>query len=304
MTSTLAPLTSRDHTLDLSPSAFGELNRSDDALGQVEKLRARLDRDGYLYVPGFFDRDDVMEVRSSLTGQMARQGLLNPDFPHVEALWNPERRTTFMPQLAQNNGPLKNLIYGKQLLGFYEALFGEAVLHFDFTWIRAVGPGQGTQPHCDLVYMGRGTHDLLTCWVPYGDVPLELGGLIVLEDSHLKSDRLRAYLSGDVDAYCENRPHQLEKVKSGKAKVGGWLSTNPVTLREKLGGRWLTTEWQAGDIITFKMNMVHGSLDNATDRVRLSSDSRYQRASEPADERWIGANPAGHSLAGKRGRIC
>jgi len=66
----------------------------------------------------------------------------------------------------------------------------------------------------------------------------------------------------------------------------------------------LTTEWQAGDLITFKMNMVHGSLDNMTDRIRLSSDTRYQKASEPADERWIGPNPAGHTRAGKRGRIC
>ena len=31
---------------------------------------------------------------------------------------------------------------------------------------------------------------------------------------------------------------------------------------------------------------------------------RYQRASEPIDERWVGANPPGHALAGKRGRIC
>ena len=52
------------------------------------------------------------------------------------------------------------------------------------------------------------------------------------------------------------------------------------------------------------MHMVHASLDNPTDRVRLSSDSRYQPVSQPADERWVGETPTGHSLAGKRGRIC
>ena len=31
---------------------------------------------------------------------------------------------------------------------------------------------------------------------------------------------------------------------------------------------------------------------------------RYQRASEPIDDRWVGANPPGHTTAGKRGRIC
>ena len=52
------------------------------------------------------------------------------------------------------------------------------------------------------------------------------------------------------------------------------------------------------------MHAVHASLDNPSGHVRLSSDSRYQPASEPADERLIGENPIGHSTAGKRWRIC
>jgi len=53
------------------------------------------------------------------------------------------------------------------------------------------------------------------------------------------------------------------------------------------------------------MHTVHASLDNKTeDRIRFSSDSRYQPVSLPADERWVGENPIAHSMAGKRGRIC
>jgi len=94
------------------------------------------------------------------------------------------------------------------------------------------------------------------------------------------------------------------------AKVFGWtfsgtLSHNPPMVRNKFGGRWVTTEYRAGDFITFGMFTVHASLDNRTaDRLRISSDSRYQRASEPIDERWVGANPPGHTTAGKRGKIC
>jgi len=50
--------------------------------------------------------------------------------------------------------------------------------------------------------------------------------------------------------------------------------------------------------------MIHASLDNPSDRVRISTDTRYQPVSEPADDRWVGENPIGHSLAGKNGRIC
>jgi hypothetical protein len=53
------------------------------------------------------------------------------------------------------------------------------------------------------------------------------------------------------------------------------------------------------------MFLVHASLDNRTaNRLRLSSDCRYQRASEPVDDRWVGPQPPGHGTAGKRGRVC
>jgi ectoine hydroxylase-related dioxygenase (phytanoyl-CoA dioxygenase family) len=189
---------------------------------------------------------------------------------------------------------------------FYRQFFGGEVLHFDYTWFRAVGPGFGTRPHCDIVYMGRGTRDqLYTAWVPMGDVPMSLGGLMLLEGSHLQQERLRQYLERDVDTYCTNRRHAADIESGNKAwEWDGSLAADPVSIREKLGGRWLTTNFLAGDFITFPMHMVHASLDNPTNRVRLSSDSRYQPASLPADERWIGENPIGHSLAGKRGRIC
>ena len=43
-----------------------------------------------------------------------------------------------------------------------------------------------------------------------------------------------------------------------------------------------------GDALIFGMDTVHASLDNQTDFIRLSTDTRYQRASHPADERWVG----------------
>jgi ectoine hydroxylase-related dioxygenase (phytanoyl-CoA dioxygenase family) len=154
--------------------------------------------------------------------------------------------------------------------------------------------------------MGRGTREkLLTAWVPLGDAPLHVGGLMILEGSNRKHDILRPYLERDVDTYCTNGRH-AEAIEKG-AKGWEWngnLSKNPVSLQQKLGGRWLTTEFEAGDLLTFTMHTVHASIDNQSDRIRLSSDSRYQPASLPADERWIGEKPIGHSLAGKRGRIC
>jgi hypothetical protein len=49
---------------------------------------------------------------------------------------------------------------------------------------------------------------------------------------------------------------------------------------------------------------VHGGTDNRSDRIRISTDTRYQRASAVADERWIGAAPVGHGPSAKKGLIC
>jgi len=300
------PLLSAGHELDTSPGAFGFIRSSADCAGDFAELNRRLADDGYLYIPGFFDPALILAGRKSITDRLAAEGSLDPAYPSIDAVENPGRKFSFRGDLAKNNAAIQRVVYGPELLGFYEKLFGEAVRHFDYTWFRAVSRGMGTTPHCDLVYMGRGTHQLLTCWIPYGDIPLEMGGVMLLEDSHKKSDRLKNYLEVDVDAYCENRPKEVEKVVN---KLGwshpGHLSKNPATLRAKLGGRWLTCpDYKMGDFVTFGMTIVHGGLDNQTDRFRFSSDTRYQRASQPVDERWVGENPPANTRAGKRGREC
>jgi Phytanoyl-CoA dioxygenase (PhyH) len=300
------PLSSAGYELDTSAAAFGFMRSSADSAGDPVELARRLADDGYLYLPGFFDPALIFAARAAITDRLAAEGSLDPAHPSIAAIARPDKKFSYRGDLARHNAAVERVVYGPELLGFYAALFGEAVRHFDHTWFRAVSRGMGTTPHCDLVYMGRGTRELLTAWIPYGDIPLEMGGVMLLEDSHKKSARIKNYLDVDVDSYCENRPKEVEKV----AVKGGWshpgfLSKNPATLRAKLGGRWLTCpDYKVGDFVTFGMTIVHGGLDNQTDRLRFSSDTRYQRASEPIDERWIGANPPANTLAGKRGRVC
>jgi hypothetical protein len=130
-----------------------------------------------------------------------------------------------------------------------------------------------------------------------------MGGLMVLEGSHRLERLKRTYGAKDVDTYCANLPHGPERA-TGPKPFTGLLSRNPVALRERLGGRWLSAEFRMGDVLTFGMYTLHCSLDNQSDRVRLSCDSRYQLASEPADHRWVGEEPPGHSEAIRQGRIC
>ena len=300
------PLLASGQPLDPSPEAFGFVRSSADALADPAELNRRLEDDGYLYLPGFFDSDLILAARRAVTDRLAAEGSLDPAAPTMEAVARPDRAFSYRGDLARDNAAVSRVVYGPELLGFYQRLFGEPVRHYDHTWFRAVSHGQGTPPHCDLVYMGRGTHQLLTAWIPYGDIPLEMGGVMLLEGLHRQTERLRSYLAWDVDAYCENRPAQVERVRGrGGWSHPGYLSKMPASIRAKLGGRWLTSpEWRVGDLLTFGMTIVHGGLDNQTHCFRFSSDTRYQRASQPVDERWVGENPIANTLAGKRGRVC
>ena len=305
----LPQLYSFGHALEMDDSKVGLLRDSADAADDVAELRRRFAEDGYLYMKGYLDRDEVLGARATLTDGLAAAGVLDENYPTIDGICKPGAGYVFKPELTNNNPTVQNLLYSGRLPEFYRKFYGEEIRHYDFTWLRAIGPGKGTNPHCDLPYMGRGTHGHMTCWVPYGDISFELGGLMVLEGSHRRMDLLENYVYRDVDSFCENKPKEVENAKTGAHGFGwtftGTLSHNPPVLRNKFDRRWLTTEFRAGDFITFGMFLVHASLDNRTEnRLRISSDARYQRANEPIDDRWIGINPPGHTTAGKRGRIC
>ena len=79
---TTTPITVAAHGRRLDPSedAFGWLRPSDDVAGDPEALRARLEEDGYLYVPGALDREAVRAGRLELLaprggGRRARPGV-------------------------------------------------------------------------------------------------------------------------------------------------------------------------------------------------------------------------------------
>ncbi len=296
-------LSSLGHTLDCRDQAFGYLTDSSDLLCQPDELRLRMLEDGYLYLKALLNPQQVWQARQEIAACLAAEGKLEPNSRVEDCIAQPGLSMSFRPDLAQQSPALKKLLYSGRMMEFFQVFLGGDVRPYDYTWLRAVAPGLGTYPHCDIVYMGRGTDQLYTAWTPLGDIPWNVGGLMILEKSHCLETIKNSYGRLDVDSYCTNRK-TAPLYASGQKWWNGALSKNPVSLRSKYGGRWLSAEFNAGDVLLFGMFTIHASLDNHSPSIRLSSDSRYQLASEPVDERWVGTNPVGHSAAGKRGRIC
>jgi len=118
------------------------------------------------------------------------------------------------------------------------------------------------------------------------DVPVTLGGLAVFEQSNHSQgfDRLRStYGQMDVDR--------------DDIAGTGWFSEDPdeVSRYSDGVGKWATTNYRAGDVVVFTLKTMHASLDNQTNRYRVSCDVRWQLKSEPVDDRWMGEPPKMHT---------
>ena len=107
-----------------------------------------------------------------------------------------------------------------------------------------------------------------------------------------------------------NRTRGMGKVTQEKESKTFQMGPDAQDARERigLGGRWLTGSYRMGDLLLFSAYTLHSSLDNESDEIRISTDTRYQPASHPIDGRWVGEEAIsgihGHTAKHQRGRIC
>ena len=264
----------------------GELRDSTALRGDGDALRARLAEDGYVLLRGALNREDVLAAREEVFQRLMDVGEVRE--PAIEGIGTgTSRREERQPDLGEfwksvcEGANVRKVTHAGPMLDLMSTVLDGPIRPFDFLWLRPVPPGRASAFHYDHVYMNRGTVNLFTVWTPLGDVPIEDGPILLMEGSHRWDDLIAQFRGFDVDKDT-TRP--------------GHVTMEPVTLAQERGCRLLSTDFQAGDVLIMTMFMLHGSLDNRSPagRLRLSCDTRYQRASDPIDERWVGENPIGH----------
>lgn len=278
-----APLRFGKAQFDPDLGEIQPLRASDDVRDDPQALWSRFEEDGYLYIPGFFDRDAVLEARAAILAYMDEHEGLEPGSRPLDGVMGQYGKSVGMlGKMTITHDPrVLAVLESPRLFELYRGLMGADVITFDYKWLRAVGNEQFTGAHMDEVYMGRGSKRLMTAWIPFGDIPVEQGTLAICEGSHRLEGfaKLReTYGRSDVD---------IDGFR-------GWFTDDPRVITA-YGGRWLTNDVAAGDLITFGLWTFHASTTNTTDKWRLSCDVRYQPADEPADERWVGKTPKAHT---------
>src|SRR4051812_13504631 len=152
----LPRLTAHGITMDPAPDRFGLMRESQDLLDDMPALHQRMVEDGYFLLRGLLDPDQVMDARRVMTRQLAAEGSLAPGTDPIDAIACDNCQLHYRGDLSQGNEPLRRVLKSGRMMQFFDRFLGGPSLCFDYTWIRALAPGHGTNPHCDVVYMGRG----------------------------------------------------------------------------------------------------------------------------------------------------
>ena len=153
--------------------------------------------------------------------------------------------------------------------------------------LRHNAPGsRSTGIHYDQLFLRHGASEFLTAWVPIGDCAANGGGLMYLEgSSHIGKEIEKEFMERARDMTDEERLSAFNKNMS----ADGTLTQDAATFASGKG-RWLTANYEAGDVVFHNPYMIHCAVKNEdykTGRIRLSSDLRFYEEGSDLDHRWM-----------------
>ena len=259
-------LSSNGVSVALDPARAGWMRESTDVAGRPAALRRRFWSDGYLLLRGVLDRADVLGIRADYFERLERHhAVIGGPGPAYGTAGHPAHELVRSPAFdaftrdARLREPAERLLAAP-----VELIPRRIVRHF------APNSPQASRAHLDFDYLDQGSDQIVIAWIPLGDCPVERGGIVYLEGSQgadpAQLDALRPYT---------DRPHDPRPVSNDLDRTAA-----------ALGGRWLCANFEAGDVVLHTVRIVHASLDNVSDVPRLSTDVRFRRIGDPADQRW------------------
>jgi ectoine hydroxylase-related dioxygenase (phytanoyl-CoA dioxygenase family) len=294
------PLMSNGFQLSHEPHRLGWLEPTDPSQ-PMGALQEQYKAQGYLWLKGILDRDEVLSIRRRFFEAFADSGFLAPGSNPVDGIFSgKELSSEVMHHIWAEAARLPEYVAfctSARIWQFYEEfLDGEIYLH-KRKLVRFTVPGDPicTGGHYDLIYLRAGTDQICTSWIPFGDTPVAMGGLTYLEGSDALGRKMEAeFTARNADLPPEERISAYNKNMAS----GGWINKDLPALADLINGRWLIADYEAGDMVIHSPYVIHASTVNtdAEGRMRLSTDVRYQLKSDKIDQRWVNDYVVGDKL--------
>jgi Phytanoyl-CoA dioxygenase (PhyH) len=249
---------------------------SSDLISDGPALAARMQRDGYLFLPSLLPRDDVAKVQQQI-GEIARDaGWLRRDAPVQDAVAEPsgfcvDPDPTYLTTLRRINRleDYHALKHHPVLIGLLERMLGGPILPHPRVLMRNIFPARDeftTKAHQDFPNV-QGSTEVYTAWMPLIDCPMDVGPLQVAVGSHT----------------------------NGVYDFGIAGGAGGIEIKDPLDGTWASSPFALGDVLLFHSMVVHKGVPNHSNKLRMSMDVRYQLVGEPFN--IDNANPDGQPLS-------
>lgn len=188
----------------LKPSEVARLKPSDPTL-PLEELRKRYKEHGYLFLKGLLPREDVLKAREDYFKFLSPSGVLKPGTEPVEGIFDSEKDVSQFPGIGvgrvDDAKPTEFISLALEAHGqdWYAKEFCKHPVLLDFME-RFTGWSTHTRPlertllrnnipdtkaigvHYDQIFLRYGEPTSVTVWVPIGDIRINGGGLMYLEN--------------------------------------------------------------------------------------------------------------------------
>ena len=264
-----------------------------------EALRRAIEEDGYVFLRGVLDRDEVLAARAEVFARLEEVNEVQS--PAIEGIATGQSRRrelsgdldAFWKSVSEGKA-VRRVTHSVRLREIMRFVFDEQARPHDLLYLRPACVGRSTKLHYDFPFFARRSLRIHTAWIPFGDIPIQDGPLLIVENSNRFIDLIEPIRDHDYGS-----DHANELIQRAAYEEPNKI--DPVSFAAQRGTRLLSADFRAEDVLVFGGFTLHGSLDNCSPvgRVRLSCDVRYQPAADPFDdERYFGSHPTGSNGGG------
>ncbi|KAJ3214398.1 hypothetical protein HK099_006890 [Clydaea vesicula] len=247
---------------------FVDMEDSSHLLNDIISLHNKLHSEGYLLLENFLPKKKVLKARKTILKLTNNnpQDLLNRQdiYNHYSVLEVLESKKIFKlcQKLFTINCVPRTEIYNEGKKTELPVKYSRYpnVFTFPYKWLRAVEQGKYTGLHLDRYYLNKGSDNIVTFWIPLGNVSKENGAMSVIPNK---------FITNAIKIRIKNLLEK--KLEDGNGESDGWLDES-----ELEGVTFVSHDFKMGDVVVLTLDVLHKTLSNNLKEKRISCDTRWQ----------------------------